>query len=134
MAAVEAGANRIDGSAAGLGAGAGNTPLEIFAAVLDRMEADTGVDIFKLMAVAEEKIIPIMDHLVRVDRDSLVLGYAGVYSSFLLFAKRAGAKYGVPSQDILLEMAKRKAIGGQEDLIEDVAMQLAKAQSNIKAS
>ncbi|RLT93961.1 4-hydroxy-2-oxovalerate aldolase [Ketobacter sp.] len=129
MAAVAAGANRIDGSAAGLGAGAGNTPLEIFAAVLDRMEADTGVDIFKLMAVAEEKIIPIMDHLVRVDRDSLVLGYAGVYSSFLLFAKRAGAKYGVPSQDILLEMAKRKAIGGQEDLIEDVAMQLAKAQA-----
>ena len=128
MAAVEAGANRIDGSAAGLGAGAGNTPLEIFAAVLDRMEADTGVDIFKLMAVAEEKIIPIMDHLVRVDRDSLVLGYAGVYSSFLLFAKRAGAKYGVPSQDILLEIAKRKAIGGQEDLIEDVAMQLAKAK------
>ena len=100
---------------------------------MDRMEADTGVDIFKLMAVAEEKIIPIMDHLVRVDRDSLVLGYAGVYSSFLLFAKRAGAKYGVPSQDILLEMAKRKAIGGQEDLIEDVAMQLAKAQGNIKA-
>ncbi|MEE2733363.1 MAG: 4-hydroxy-2-oxovalerate aldolase [Pseudomonadota bacterium] len=129
MAAVAAGANRIDGSAAGLGAGAGNTPLEIFAAVLDRMEADTGVDIFKLMAVAEEKIIPIMDHLVRVDRDSLVLGYAGVYSSFLLFAKRAGAKYRVPSQEILLEMAKRKAIGGQEDLIEDVAMQLAKAQA-----
>jgi 4-hydroxy-2-oxovalerate/4-hydroxy-2-oxohexanoate aldolase len=127
MAAVEAGANRIDGSAAGLGAGAGNTPLEIFAAVMDRMQADTGVDIFKLMAVAEEKIIPIMDHLVRVDRDSLILGYAGVYSSFLLFAKRAGAKYGVPSQDILLEMAKRKAIGGQEDMIEDVAMELAKA-------
>ncbi len=127
MAAVEAGANRIDGSAAGLGAGAGNTPLEVFAAVLDRMQADTGVDIFKLMAVAEEKVIPLMDELVRVDRDSLTLGYAGVYSSFLLFAKRAGAKYGVPSQDILLEMAKRKAIGGQEDLIEDVAMEMAKA-------
>ncbi len=127
MAAVEAGANRIDGSAAGLGAGAGNTPLEVFAAVLDRMQAETGVDIFKLMAVAEEKVVPLMDELVRVDRDSLTLGYAGVYSSFLLFAKRAGAKYGVPSQDILLEMAKRKAIGGQEDLIEDVAMEMAKA-------
>ncbi|NIB39233.1 4-hydroxy-2-oxovalerate aldolase [Pseudomaricurvus alkylphenolicus] len=125
MAAVEAGANRIDGSAAGLGAGAGNTPLEVFAAVLDRLEADTGVDIFKLMAVAEEKVVPLMDELVRVDRDSLTLGYAGVYSSFLLFAKRAGEKYGVPSQDILLEMAKRKAIGGQEDLIEDVAMEMA---------
>ena len=81
------------------------------------------------MAVAEEKIIPLMDDLVRVDRDSLTLGYAGVYSSFLLFAKRAGAKYGVPSQDILLEMAKRKAIGGQEDLIESVAMEMAKAKS-----
>ncbi len=129
LAAVEAGATRIDGSAAGLGAGAGNTPLEVFAAVLDRMEADTGVDIFKLMNVAEEKIVPLMDHIVRVDRDSLTLGYAGVYSSFLLFAKRAGEKYGVPSQDILLEMARRKAIGGQEDLIEDVAMELSKKYS-----
>ncbi len=127
MAAVGAGANRIDGSAAGLGAGAGNTPLEIFAAVLARMGADTGVDIFELMAVAEEKIVPMMDELVRVDRDSLILGYAGVYSSFLLFAKRAGDKYGVASQEILLEMARRKAIGGQEDLIEDVAMEMAKA-------
>lgn len=128
MAAVDAGANRIDGSAAGLGAGAGNTPLEIFAAVMDRMGAVTGVDIFKLMNVAEEKIVPMMDQIVRVDRDSLTLGYAGVYSSFLLFAKRAGAKYGVPSQDILLEMARRKAIGGQEDLIEDVAMELARTR------
>ncbi|MDX1693305.1 MAG: 4-hydroxy-2-oxovalerate aldolase [Ketobacteraceae bacterium] len=128
LVAVECGARRIDGSAAGLGAGAGNTPLEVFAAVLDRAGAETGVDIFKLMNVAEEKIIPLMDHLVRVDRDSLTLGYAGVYSSFLLFAKRAGKKYGVPSQHILLEMAKRKAIGGQEDLIEDVAMQMAKAR------
>jgi len=127
MAAVDAGANRIDGSAAGLGAGAGNTPLEVFAAVMDRMGVDTGVDVFKLMDVAEEKIIPLMDELVRVDRDSLTLGYAGVYSSFLLFAKRAGERYGVPSQDILLEMARRGAIGGQEDLIEDVAMQMAKA-------
>ena len=129
MVAVEAGANRIDGSAAGLGAGAGNTPLEVFAAVLDRMEADTGVNIFKLMAVAEEKIVPMMDHMVRVDRDSLTLGYAGVHSSFLLLAKRASAKYAVPSQDILMEMAKRKAVGGQEDLIESVAMEMAKAKA-----
>lgn len=126
LVAVEAGANRIDGSAAGLGAGAGNTPLEIFAAVMDRVGVETGVNIFKLMNVAEEKIVPMMDQIVRVDRDSLTLGYAGVYSSFLLFAKRAGAKYGVPSQDILLEMARRKAIGGQEDLIEDVAMEMAR--------
>lgn len=125
IAAVDAGANRIDGSAAGLGAGAGNTPLEVFAAVMDRMGVDTGVDIFKLMDVAEDKIVPMMDELVRVDRDSLVLGYAGCYSSFLLFAKRAGEKYGVKSHEILLEMANRKTVGGQEDLIEDVAAALA---------
>ncbi len=127
IAAIEAGANRIDGSAAGLGAGAGNTPLEVFAAVLDRMNVPHNADIFKLMAVAEELVTPMMKSPVRVDRDSLILGYAGVYLSFLLFAKRASEKFGVPSQDILLEMARRKAVGGQEDLIEDVAMDLAKA-------
>ena len=129
LAAIEAGANRIDGSAAGLGAGAGNTPLEVLATVLERMDVDTGVDIFKLMAVAEEKIVPLMDNIVRVDRDSLTLGYAGVYSSFLLFAQRASVKYGVPSQDILLEMARLKAVGGQEDQIEHVAMEMAKARA-----
>ncbi|GAA4102443.1 4-hydroxy-2-oxovalerate aldolase [Zhongshania borealis] len=129
LTALEAGANRVDGSAAGLGAGAGNTPLEVFAATLDRLGADVGVDLFKLMDVAEDLVTPMMDHPIRVDRDSLILGYAGVYSSFLLFAKRASKKYGVPSQNILLEMAKRKAIGGQEDLIEDVAMEMAKANA-----
>lgn len=127
VAAVEAGANRIDGSAAGLGAGAGNTPLEVFAAVLDRMNVKHNADIFKLMDVAEERVHPIMTTPTRVDRDALVLGYAGVYSSFLLFAKRASAKYGVPSQDILMEMARRKSVGGQEDMIEDVAMDMARA-------
>ena len=126
IAAVEAGATRIDGSAAGLGAGAGNTPLEVFAAVLDRMGAVTGVDLFKLMDVAEDIVVPLMDHPIRVDRDALILGYAGVYSSFLLFAKRWGEKYGVPSRDILVEMGRRKTIGGQEDMIEDVALDIAK--------
>ena len=125
LAALEAGAIRIDGSAAGLGAGAGNTPLEVMAAVLDRMGADTGVDIFKLMDTAEDEVIPIMDEPVRLSRDALVLGYAGAYSSFLLFAKRAEKKYGVPSQKILLEMARRRTVGGQEDLIEDIAMEMA---------
>ena len=125
LAAIAAGAVRIDGSAAGLGAGAGNTPLEVMAAVLDRMGAHTGVDIFKLMDVAEDHVLPILDEPVRVSRDALVLGYAGAYSSFLLFAKRAAAKYGVGSHQILLEMAKRRTVGGQEDLIEDVARQLA---------
>ncbi len=126
LAALEAGALRIDGSAAGLGAGAGNTPLEVMAAVLDRMGAVTGVDIFKLMDAAETAVLPIMDEPVRISRDALVLGYAGAYSSFLLFAKRAEKKYGVPSHEILLEMARRKTVGGQEDLIEDVAIALAK--------
>jgi 4-hydroxy-2-oxovalerate/4-hydroxy-2-oxohexanoate aldolase len=126
MAAVQAGASRIDGSLAGLGAGAGNTPLEVFAAVLDRMGAVTGVDLYKLMDVAEDVVVPLMDHPIRIDRDALILGYAGVYSSFLLFAKRWGQKYGVPSRDILVELGKRKTIGGQEDMIEDVALDIAK--------
>ena len=89
IAAVAAGANRIDGSLAGLGAGAGNTPLEVFVAVCDRMGIETGIDTFKAMDIAEDLIVPMMDHMVRVDRDALTLGYAGVYSSFLLFAKRS---------------------------------------------
>jgi 4-hydroxy-2-oxovalerate/4-hydroxy-2-oxohexanoate aldolase len=130
LAAVEAGAIRIDGSAAGLGAGAGNTPLEVFNAVCDRMGIITGVDVMKLADVAEDLVVPMMDTPVRIDRDSLVLGYAGVYSSFLLFAKRAGAKYGVPSAEILAEMGRMKTIGGQEDLIEDVAINLARAKKS----
>ena len=128
LAAIEAGASRIDGSAAGLGAGAGNTPLEVFNAVLDRMGVDTGVDVFKLMDVAEDLVTPMMDQPLRVDRDSLIMGYAGVYSSFLLHAKRVGEKYRIPSGDILVELGKMKTIGGQEDMIEDVALNLAKAR------
>ena len=126
LTAVEAGADRIDGSAAGLGAGAGNTPLEVFNAIATRMGAITDVDVFKLMAVAEEIVVPMMDQPIRVDRDSLVLGYAGVYSSFLLHAKRAAKKYGVRSEAILLKLGQMKTVGGQEDMIEDVALNLAK--------
>jgi 4-hydroxy-2-oxovalerate/4-hydroxy-2-oxohexanoate aldolase len=129
LAAIEAGAARIDGSVAGLGAGAGNTPLEVFNAVLHRMGVTTGVDVFKLMDVAEDIVVPMMDQPIRVDRDSLILGYAGVYSSFLLHAKRAGAKYGVPSADILVELGRQKTVGGQEDMIEDVALNMARARN-----
>lgn len=130
LAAVETGAIRIDGSVAGLGAGAGNTPLEVFNAVCDRMGIETGVDVFKLMQVAEEQVVPLMDQPIRIDRDSLTLGYAGVYSSFLLHAQRASKRYGIPSHEILIELGRRGTVGGQEDMIEDVALQMLKAQES----
>lgn len=128
LAAIEAGCSRIDAAAAGLGAGAGNTPMEVLVAVCDMMGIETGVDVFKIQDVAEDLVLPIMDFPIRIDRDALTLGYAGVYGSFLLFAKRAGAKYGVPAREILVEMGRRGMVGGQEDMIEDTAMTMAKAR------
>jgi 4-hydroxy-2-oxovalerate/4-hydroxy-2-oxohexanoate aldolase len=126
LAAVEAGANRIDGSAAGMGAGAGNTPLEVFIAVCVRMGVETGVDLYKIQDVAEDLVVPMLDQPIRVDRDALMLGYAGVYSSFLLFAKRAQDRYGVSSREILMELGRRGMVGGQEDMIEDIALEMAR--------
>jgi len=93
--------------------------------VCQRMGVQTGIDLYRLMDVAEDLVVPMMDQPIRVDRDSLTLGFAGVYSSFLLFAQRAAQKYGISSRDILVEMGRRKTVGGQEDLIEEVAMELA---------
>jgi len=126
LAAIEAGADRIDGSVAGLGAGAGNTPLEVFVAVLNRMGVEHGVDLYRIMDVAEDLVVPMMDQPIRIDRDALILGYAGVYSSFLLFAQRAAKKYGVSSRDILVELGRRRTVGGQEDMIEDLALDMSK--------
>ena len=129
LAAIEVGANRIDAAAAGLGAAAGNTPLEVFCAVCEMMGVETGINVAKVTDVAEDRVVPIMDYPIRIDRDSLTIGFAGVYGSFLLFAKRAAAKYGVPAREILIELGRRGMVGGQEDMIEDAAITMAKARS-----
>ena len=126
IAAVEDGATRIDAAAAGLGAGAGNTPMEILVAVCARMGIETGVDVFGIQDVADDLVVPIMDFPIRSDKDALTMGYGGVYGSFLLFAKRAEKKYGVPAREILVEMGRRGMVGGQEDMIEDTALTLLK--------
>jgi 4-hydroxy-2-oxovalerate/4-hydroxy-2-oxohexanoate aldolase len=128
IAAIAAGANRIDAASAGLGAGAGNTPMEVLVAVCDRMGIATGVDVWKIQDVAEDRVVPMMDFPIRIDRDALTLGYAGVYGSFLLFAKRAEKKYGVPARDLLVELGRRGLVGGQEDMIEDTALTMARAR------
>ena len=133
IAAIEAGAGRVDAAAAGLGAGAGNTPMEVLVAVCERMGIATGVDLWKIQDVAEDRVVPIMDFPIRVDRDALTLGYAGVYGSFLLFAKRAAAMHGVPARDILVELGRRGMVGGQEDMVEDTAITLAKARGRVAA-
>jgi len=124
-AAVEAGAEYIDCCLKGFGAGAGNCPTEIFAAVLDRMEIDCGIDLYKTMDIAEEYLRPLMPRPMEVDNDRIMLGYAGCYSSFLLFAQRAGAKYGVDPRDIIKEIGRRQCTEGQEDICIDVAYALA---------
>ncbi|MCL1037922.1 4-hydroxy-2-oxovalerate aldolase [Shewanella submarina] len=134
LAAMAAGADRIDGSVAGLGAGAGNTPLEVFVAVLERMQVNHGIDLYGIMDVAEDLVVPMMEQPIRIDRDALTLGYAGVYSSFLLFAQRAEKKYGVPARDILLELGRRGTVGGQEDMIDDTAMTMARERQQVSQS
>jgi 4-hydroxy 2-oxovalerate aldolase len=124
LAAVEAGARYIDATCRGLGAGAGNTQAEVLCAVLQRLGYDTGVDSFGLMDLAEDVVEPLMLRPQVIRTDSLMLGYAGVYSSFLLHTRRASEKFGIPPRDILVELGKRRMVGGQEDMIVDVAYQL----------
>ena len=116
----------------GVGERAGNTPMEVFVAVCERMGIITGVDLFKVSDVAEDLVFPMMDQVVRIDRDALVLGYAGIYSSFLLFAKRAEKKYGINARELLLELGRRTMIGGQEDMIEDTAINMARERGLLK--
>jgi 4-hydroxy 2-oxovalerate aldolase len=130
LSAYKAGADYIDGSLIGLGAGAGNCPTEMLVAVLEKSGIDKNVDLYKIIDAGDKVLTPIIlekgRELPRFNSDSLMIGYAGVYSSFMLHAKRASERFGVDTRDILVELGRKKAVGGQEDWIIEVAHNLAK--------
>ena len=134
LGALEEGVDQVDGCTTGLGAGAGNCPTEILVAACERSGIPTGVDPLAVMDAAEEVVRPIKPIQGVIDRDGLLLGYAGVYGSFLLHSKRAAERYGVDAKDILLELGRRKVVGGQEDMIIDVAVELQRRAAEAQAA
>ena len=134
LAAIEEGATWIDAAVRGFGAGAGNTATEVLAAVLDRIGRNPGLDVLKLMDIAEELVPPVMGKPAMIDRAALTLGYCGVYSSFLRHAEKAAERFGVDAREILMEVGRRKAVGGQEDMIIEVAFELSQASASADRS
>ncbi len=131
MAAVEAGATYVDGSLRCLGAGSGNTQTEVMVAVFNRLGYETGIDLYRTIDVANEVVAPFMPRSQEITGSSLMMGYAGVYSSFLLFTQEAAKKYNVDEREILVELGKMKAVGGQEDLIAEIARNLAVVKQSV---
>lgn len=127
--AYQAGAKQIDGALCALGAGAGNSPTEVLAATFQRMGIRTGIDLGEVLSAAEEVVRPFIPRLPWMDRSSITQGYAGVYSSFLLHAERAAERYGVPAHEILQKVGEYGYVGGQEDMIIDIALELAETRS-----
>lgn len=134
--AIECGAASIDATLKGMGAGAGNCQSEVITAVLKLIGVETGIDLYKVMDVADDILVPKMHRPIVIDKNSLMIGYAGVYGSFLLHALRAEKKFNIDARDILFEMGRRKTVGGQEDMIVNVAYDLSrmKEQSSGKGS